>query len=141
MSDIVEVATSVSGLLIMWIVMIIFNVAVLKLLTGSWGKIDVRDMVREKNPKLSLNTVPVIPNQDGQTSDKSTNTSYSRVSGLVGAIVLTCFFWAFGNVIIYKFFVHPTDIEVGVKGAAGFLLAGSALFAPYAFNQLSSAFK
>ncbi|MBV8566349.1 MAG: hypothetical protein JO273_12925 [Methylobacteriaceae bacterium] len=68
-------------------------------------------------------------------------TSYSRAAGMVGAVVLSGFVWALGNVVLYKGYTAPGDIKELLTGVAPFLLASSTLFAPYAFNQLSEVFK
>jgi hypothetical protein len=64
------------------------------------------------------------------------STSYSRVTGLFGAVVLTSFFWAIGNVVIYKVFEPNADVEKLIDGVWKFFVLGAALFLPYAFNQL-----
>ena len=66
----------------------------------------------------------------------SGTTSYSRISGLFGSVIISAFFWALGNVIIWKAFQNPTQVEQIINGVQKFFLVGSALFLPYAFNQL-----
>jgi hypothetical protein len=66
----------------------------------------------------------------------SETTSYSRISGLFGSVMISAFFWALGNVIIWKAFENPAQIEPIIDSVAKFFLVGSALFLPYAFNQL-----
>lgn len=68
------------------------------------------------------------------------DTSYSRVAGLIGLLVLAMFTWALGNVILHYAFAEPSTIETILSKTTNFFLGGSALFAPYAFNQLSAAF-
>ncbi len=67
-------------------------------------------------------------------------TSYSRVTGLVGAVILTAFFWALGNIAIFKAFTQVSDIQAIVNGVGPLFVAGAAMFLPYAFNQVKSAF-
>jgi hypothetical protein len=67
-------------------------------------------------------------------------TSYSRVSGFVGATVMACFFWALGNIVLYKAFVAPAEIRDLLSSLVTYFLSGASLFLPYAFNQLKSAF-
>jgi hypothetical protein len=67
-------------------------------------------------------------------------TSYSRITGFAGTVVLTCFVWALGDAVIYNAYIAPTSVKDMLTGVGPFILAGSALFAPYAFNQLSSVF-
>ncbi|HET6971012.1 MAG TPA: hypothetical protein VFH92_07805 [Phenylobacterium sp.] len=67
-------------------------------------------------------------------------TSYSRLTGLAGATVLTAFYWAIGNLVIWKAFTQVGDIRPIVNAVQPIFLIGSALFLPYAFNQLKAAF-
>ncbi|MBV9635017.1 MAG: hypothetical protein JOZ40_10345 [Methylobacteriaceae bacterium] len=82
---------------------------------------------------------PTAPTPAEPPADEGT--SYSRAAGMVGAVVLSGFVWALGNVVLYKGFTAPTEIKDLLTGVAPFLLASSTLFAPYAFNQLSEVFK
>ena len=84
---------------------------------------------------------PADPNPDPDANGAPGNTSASRVTGAVGAAVIASFTWAVGNVLIYKAVFKPEDAQVILDGIGNFYLAASALFAPYAFNQLSSIFK
>ena len=90
-----------------------------------------RDLVREQ--RTPIPPPPPVSLAPGMTS-------YSRVAGLLGVGALTSFFWALGNVILRQAFIDPSKIGEIVTGCEPFFLAGSALFAPYAFNQLSSVF-
>jgi hypothetical protein len=80
---------------------------------------------------------------DGTTPAGPDATSYSRLSGFVGAIVLASFLWGLGNVILYKAFAEngPEEIQSLLSSIGSFFLAGAALFAPYAFNQLKGVFQ
>lgn len=76
------------------------------------------------------------------TGDSSGVTSYARVTAALGAVILTAFFWALGNILLAHA-LSPTGtalIEPLLKGLWPFFLAGSAFFLPYAFNQLKSVF-
>lgn len=78
----------------------------------------------------------------GKAPDSSASdaTSYSSIVGAIGAIVLVSFFWVLGNLVLS---LVPEDITK-VKPLLGtmnpFFLIGSALFLPYAFNQLKTLF-
>ncbi|MEX3962827.1 hypothetical protein AB4Y42_11510 [Paraburkholderia sp. EG286B] len=83
------------------------------------------DVLKEKAP-------------DGSATDA---TSYSRVTGALGAIVVTSFFWATGNVVLNLALGDKADdIASLLKAVWVFFLIGSALFLPYAFNQLKTIF-
>lgn len=117
---------------VMGLTLIILNGAIILLLRLSLKHVDVKEALREKaGPAAAFPPVPGGPD----------NTSYSRVSGMVGAIVLACFFWALANVVVFQAFTQQAQIEVVLKGVGTFILSGSALFAPYAFNQLTGIFK
>lgn len=100
-----------------------FNLPVLAILVGLPLIADLGQALKEKTAI-------------GGASD---TTSYSRVTCLVGAVVLTVFFWAIGNVVLWKAFTEVADIKPIIDGAWRFFLVGSALFLPYAFNQIKSA--
>jgi hypothetical protein len=62
--------------------------------------------------------------------------SYSRITGLFGAVVTTSLFWAVGNIVIWRLFEDPDAARKVIEGTVRLFLVGSALFLPYAFNQL-----
>ena len=64
------------------------------------------------------------------------STSYSRITGLFGAVVVTSFFWAMGNVVLWYLFEAPEMADKIIDGVWKFFILGAALFLPYAFNQL-----
>jgi hypothetical protein len=106
---------------------------------GSSGK----HLIREKQPAAPA-TVTTQVTANTQTTTQTApddNPSFSRVAGVLGGGVLASFFWGLGNIILHYAFTDPSKISGIVSGSQPFLLAGSALFAPYAFNQLSTVFK
>lgn len=144
-----------SGPIVMWAALVVFNVAVIKLLQISLKNIDLKEVLREKatlpsSTSTSTTTVPAAGDGNpAQTTVETSTTpggkvdqaSYSRVAGMVGATVLGCFLWAVANIVIYKAFAAPNDVPSLLQNIGGFFLAGASLFAPYAFNQLSTTFK
>lgn len=66
--------------------------------------------------------------------------SYSRIAGAFGAVVLAAALYALANYIIWAAFYSPASIKDVLDKTGNFFLAGSALFAPYAVNQLTSIF-
>lgn len=156
--------------IMMWGTIIIFNLAILQLLRVTLAQADFRQAMVEKAPPKAIETitttktlqpppadgavvpagdqVPVVVGTPVLKEEKITpqagpaETSYSRVAGMIGAVVLACFVWAVGNVILYKMFVaKPEDVTALVASLGSYFLAGAALFAPYAVNQLGNAFK
>jgi hypothetical protein len=139
---------------VMWGAIIVFNIAILQLLRTTMRGLDLSAALSEKGPggtvEESIKTTEPVPG-DGQIEKEKKEklmspgtpgeTSYSRVAGMVGAVVLACFIWAIGNVVLFKAFATPAEVAPMLASLGGFFLAGASLFAPYAFNQLSNAFK
>lgn len=80
------------------------------------------DIVQEKAP-------------DGETTGA---VSYSRVTGLIGAVVVASLFWIMSNVSIAVAILNPADLPNILNGITKLFFVGAALFLPYAFNQLKS---
>ena len=64
--------------------------------------------------------------------------SYSRVTGLIGAVVVASLFWIMSNVAIAAAIIAPKDLPDILNGVTKLFFVGAALFLPYAFNQLKS---
>lgn len=64
--------------------------------------------------------------------------SYSRVTGLIGAVVVASLFWIISNVAIADAIVNPEALPELLEGVGKLFFVGAALFLPYAFNQLKS---
>jgi hypothetical protein len=64
--------------------------------------------------------------------------SYSRVTGLIGAVVVSSLFWIMSNVSIAVAILNPADLANILNGITKLFFVGAALFLPYAFNQLKS---
>ena len=122
---------------VMWATLAIFDTAVITLLRMSFRGVVLKDVLREKAPAAGAVIAAVTqPTDPGDPPPDLT--SYSRVSGMVGTVVLACFIWGLSNAVLYDAFVAPAEIEVLLKGTSGFILASSALFAPYAVNKLNT---
>ena len=107
-----------------YFVLTVFNIPVLGLICALPLVADLKQALKEKTPV-------------GGATD---TTSYSRVTGLIGAAILTSLFWALGNVLLIKAFTTVADIKPIISGSAPLFMVGAALFLPYAFNQIKSAF-
>ena len=139
--------------IVMWGTIIIFNLAILQLLRVTLGKADFEAAMREKAPAVAIETTTTRqPTPGGAAAPMETEktvtehpmaaeTSYSRVAGMIGAVVLACFVWAVGNVLLYKMFTAQAEVFGLLASLGSYFLAGASLFAPYAVNQLSNAFK
>jgi hypothetical protein len=108
----------------------IYNIATILLLKVALGQVNLKEALAEK--ALSANAAP------GQAS---ADTSYSRVAGLVGAIVLATFFWGIGNAVIHGAINKPSSVPEMLSGVGPFIIGGASLFLPYAANQLRETFK
>jgi len=121
---------------IMWVSLGVLNLGTIFLLRYALKEADVPSMLREKAPQPP----PPVPPPPGAPPEPAP-TSFSRVAGIVGAIVLATFFWALANAIVFYAFTDTAKIQPLVSNTWTFFLVGSAMFAPYAFNQLMSIFK
>ncbi len=122
---------------IMVFTLLLFNVSILKLFQTSLKQVNIRGAMLEKNA-VSASHAKIA--DDGKPAD-SDQTSFSRIAGGTGAIVLACFLWALGNVVLFKSFTALSEVATLLGGVQTYFLAGASLFAPYAFNQLRSAFR
>lgn len=64
--------------------------------------------------------------------------SYSRVTGLIGAVVVASLFWIMSNIAIGVAILNPDDLPDILNGVTKLFFVGAALFIPYAFNQLKT---
>jgi hypothetical protein len=69
---------------------------------------------------------------------KSGAVSYSRVTGLIGAVVVASLFWIMSNISIAAAILNPSALPDILNGITKLFFVGAALFLPYAFNQLKS---
>ncbi len=67
--------------------------------------------------------------------------SFSRLAGTIGAIGIAATFVGIGYWIIFDLFLNNGGDLTKIGDLKYYFLAGSAMFLPYAFNQLSSIFK
>ena len=124
--------------MVLWLSLAILNVGVFVLLQFSLRTINVKDVLREKSPRVFLPHLSAATGRDGVDAQPSPDlTSYSRVAGLIGAIVMACFLWAISNAVIFDALYAPTDVTSVLESMGKYFLAGASLFAPYAVNKLS----
>ncbi|HLN38263.1 MAG TPA: hypothetical protein VK337_10805 [Xanthobacteraceae bacterium] len=67
--------------------------------------------------------------------------SFSRLAGAIGAVGIAATFVGIGYWVIYDLFDTKGADLANIGNLKYYFLAGSAMFLPYAFNQLSSVFK
>lgn len=79
---------------------------------------------------------------DSGKNDGKLVASSSRLIAFVGSIALLAVFFGFGIYILWAAFTGNTSqLGADVKAVGTYFLYGSALFTPYAFNQVKDAFK
>ncbi len=120
-----------------WIALIVFNVAAIMLLVIACKAIDFKSALLEKS---SLPESVAASGSDTTNNAGVTPQSSSRVISALGGLVIVAFFWACCNVSVYWAFADPTSLKEFAQGVWPLFLAGSALFLPYAFNQLKGVF-
>lgn len=69
---------------------------------------------------------------------KTGGISYSRVTGLIGAVVVASLFWMMSNISIAVAILNPGDLANILTGTTKLFFVGAALFVPYAFNQIKT---
>jgi len=101
---------------------------------------------------LVAGAAPTTETETRQEEDPQAGGSYSRVSGAIGSMVLVAIVAGLGYFILYSVFFNHCLLFVEVTEDGNkktvdliyslryYFLGASALFAPYAFNQLSSIF-
>ncbi len=76
--------------------------------------------------------------KDPATGDATGSVSYSRVTGVVGAVIVGSLFWMISNIVIGMAILEPSQVPRILGSIGPIFLVGSALFLPYAFNQLKT---
>lgn len=99
----------------------------------------VLKLLSEENPSSAPATEQEVQQQAQQELATPPKPSFSRLSGAVGSMGLAAIFIAIGYWVIYALFngKNLSDLD----GLGIYFLSGSAIFAPYAFNQLGKVFK
>ncbi len=134
MTETCVASTALSAAWAGWVLLLtlaVFDFGTAVLLRWTLQKVEPAALVREKG---------VASRAGGEAGGEET--SYSRVAGVVGSVVIACFFWAFGNILIWRAFADPSgqSLKALVDGVWPWLTGGAAMFLPYAVNQLRAAF-
>ena len=111
-----------------------------------WGLRTIIDTVRSKgddgrsilDEAMSEKSMPPAGDGDANTKPGSVG-SFSRLAGSFGTMALATAVIGVAYWLVYALFYEKSLSVLSETG--WFFLSGSALFAPYAFNQLSSIFK
>jgi len=76
-----------------------------------------------------------------EKSAENEPTSFSRVAGAIGAVSLAAFMAGLGLWVFFAISDQDATMIDRLSKLSTYFLGGAALFAPYAFNQLSKVFK
>jgi len=88
--------------------------------------------------KTSDSTLAAMLQEKTPDGKPSGGLSYSRVTGLIGAVVVASLFWIMSNISIAIAIVDPGQLADILNGITKLFFVGAALFLPYAFNQLKA---
>ncbi|HEV7383504.1 MAG TPA: hypothetical protein VGN89_01405 [Phenylobacterium sp.] len=99
-----------------------FNVPIAIAALGLRRVPDFSGVLREKNP----------------SGESTGDLSYSRVTGLIGAVVVASLFWVMSNIAIATAILEPKNLATILGNVGTLFYVGAALFLPYAFNQLKT---
>jgi hypothetical protein len=100
---------------------------------GANSKTLLANALSEKTPRA-----PGAPGAAGQNTPDG---SFSRTAGAIGAVGIAATFIGIGYWAIYELFFGSAADLTKISDLKVYFLAGSAMFLPYAFNQLSAIFK
>jgi hypothetical protein len=82
--------------------------------------------------------IPALVQEKDAEGNNTGAVSYSRVTGLIGAVVVSSLFWIMSNVSIAVSILNPSDLPNILNAITKLFFVGASLFLPYAFNQLKS---
>jgi hypothetical protein len=112
-------------------------VAVAAVLVGFNLPVLVAAVMALRTPNLRGQVGKVLKEKNADGSEAGA-TSYSRVTGAIGAVMVAALFWVVSNIGIVTAILHPGDMPTILNASGKLFLVGAALFLPYAFNQLKS---
>lgn len=104
-----------------------------------WG-LRLLSRVLFENRQSSDNT-SLIASALTEKSAENEPTSFSRVAGSIGAVSLAAFMAGLGLWVFFAISDEDATMIDRLSKLSTYFLGGAALFAPYAFNQLSKVFK
>lgn len=82
------------------------------------------------------------PSAAGAAADAQPPSSSSRMIAFLGSIGMLAMIMGFGLYALWAFFNgKSSEVKDAMQAASTYILYGSAMYAPYAFNQLKSAVK
>jgi hypothetical protein len=107
-----------------------------------WGLKHVSRELGRVNPSTQRTLMAeALSEKEGTQSGSDEKTSFSRVSGALGAIGIAATFVGIGYWALHGLFFGSASDLGKISSLSTYFLAGSALFIPYAFNRISEIFK
>lgn len=107
-----------------------------------WGLKQVSRELGRVNPKTQRTFMAeALSEKEGAPAGVDEKSSFSRVSGALGAIGIAATFVGIGYWALHGLFFESADNLGKISSLSTYFLSGSALFIPYAFNRLSDIFK
>ena len=92
----------------------------------------------DKESKRQTSVLAEMVQEKAPNGDSTGAISFSRVTGLIGAVVVASLFWIMSNVSIAVAILNPGALPDILNGITKLFFVGAALFLPYAFNQRKS---
>ena len=139
--------------LTLWFVLAMFVIGVgvpIRKLSRDASGWSLTDALSEKNPShapvaIVQAAVAVVPGDVAPAAappvDPGSSASASRLVAFLGTIAILAMFMGFGLYAIWAAFNgRAAEARDTLKAMSSYLLYGSAMYAPYAFNQIKAAF-
>ncbi len=140
--------------LTLWFVLAMFVIGVgvpIRKLSRDASGWSLTDALSEKNPSpapvaIVQAAVAVVPGDAAPAAaappvDPGSSASASRLVAFLGTIAILAMFMGFGLYAIWAAFNgRAAEARDTLKAMSSYLLYGSAMYAPYAFNQIKAAF-
>lgn len=103
-----------------------------------WGLKHVSRELGTVNPSTQRTLMADALSERAGVDEK---TSFSRVSGALGAVGIAATFVGIGYWALHGLFFGSSSDLGKISSLSTYFLSGSALFIPYAFNRISEVFK
>ncbi|CUH40181.1 hypothetical protein JSE7799_02911 [Jannaschia seosinensis] len=106
-----------------------------------WGLKHVSRELGRVNPTTNRTLMAeALSEKEGTEAGVDEDTSFSRVSGALGAIGIAATFVGIGYWALHGLFFGTEANLEKISSLSTYFLAGSALFIPYGFNKISKIF-
>ena len=107
-----------------------------------WGLKHVSRELGRVNPTTHRTLMAeALSEKDANGNEADEQTSFSRVSGALGAVGIAATFVGIGYWALHGLFFSTSSDLGKISSLSTYFLSGSALFLPYAFNTISGIFR